>query len=305
MAHTHGAGGTDDEGGGWRLLVALALNLVIVVAQVVGGVLSGSLAVLSDAAHNASDASALGISYFARRLARRGPDKRRTFGYARVETVAALVNLTTLVVIGLYLGGQAVFRLFRPEEVNGTVMLIVGGIAFVEDLLSVIVLWPVMKGSLNIKSAVLHLAADTATTLAVIAGAVAVLLGGPSWIDPAITLLLSAVILRHAVREIREAAAVLMDTAPEDLDLDALVASVEAVDGVERLRHVHVWRLDEKRTAMEGHLAVGADADLDRVEAVRRTVKALLYDRFEIDHATLEVVRSDATGSDDDVIADE
>ena len=125
MAHTHGTGG-EDEGGGWRLLVALALNLVIVVAQVVGGVLSGSLAVLSDAAHNASDASALGISYFARQLAKRGADSRRTFGYARVETVAALVNLTTLVVIGLYLGGQAVFRLFRPEEVDGTVMLIVG-----------------------------------------------------------------------------------------------------------------------------------------------------------------------------------
>lgn len=304
MAHTHGTGDAD-EGGGWRLLVALALNLVIVVAQVVGGVLSGSLAVLSDAAHNASDASALGISYFARRLAKRGPDERRTFGYARVETVAALVNLTTLVVIGLYLGGQAVFRLFRPEEVDGTLMLIVGGIAFVEDLLSVVVLWPIMKGSLNVKSAVLHLAADTATTVAVIAGAGAVLLGGPSWIDPAITLLLSAVILRHAAREIREAAAVLMDTAPEGLDIDVLVHAVEAVDGVERLRHVHVWRLDEKRTALEGHLVVREDSDLDQVEAVRCAVKALLCHRFEIEHATLEVVRPNDAEPSGDVIADE
>lgn len=287
MARTH-AHGHGEESGGRSLLIALALNVGIVAAQVIGGLLSGSLALLADAVHNLSDAAALGISYGARRIARRDPDQRRTFGYARVETVAALINLTALIIVAFYLLVQAVTRLFNPQEVHGTTMLVVGGIAFAEDLLSVIVLSRGAKQSMNIRSSMLHLAADTLSTIAVIAGAAAVMIWNLTWIDPVLTMLISVFILFHAVRALRSAASVLIESAPKGFDLDGAVRVVEEVPGVLDIHHIHVWRLDEQRVAVEAHLVMDR-ADLGEIEQVKREVKAVLHDRFGVEHTTLEV----------------
>lgn len=275
-------------GSGRPLLVALALNVGIVVAQVIGGLASGSLALLSDAAHNASDAAALGISYGARRLARRPPDARFTFGYARAETVGAVVNLTALVVIALYLLVQGVRRLADPPDVPGKVLLIVGAIAFVEDLLSVWVLRREMKGSLNVRSAVLHLIGDTASTVAVIVSGLLILWRGITWVDPALTIAISLYLLYEGGKELRQAARVLMDGAPPGLDFDALVGAIHAVDGVGGVRHVHVWRLDEHRAALEAHVAVTTEG-AEATERVKQEIKRCLKQRFAIEHTTLEL----------------
>ena len=296
MAHQHapaesgevvGRHTSPNEGGGRRLLIALALNLGITVAQVIGGLMSGSLALLSDAAHNFSDAASLGISYAARRMSRRPPDARLTFGYARAETVGAMVNLTTLVVIALYLLVQGIRRLSEPPDVPGRILIIVGAIAFIEDLLSVWVLRHDMKGSLNVRSAVLHLIGDTASTVAVIISGVLILWRGITWADPALTIAISLFLLYEGVKELRQATRVLMDAAPPGFDFGGLIAAMRGVEGVHAVHHLHVWRLDEHRSALEAHVVTASDS-LQGIEGVKASLKRLLRDDFAIEHSTLE-----------------
>lgn len=301
MAHAHAGG--DQEGRGWRYLVALALNLGVALAELVGGILSGSLSLIADAAHNASDAASIGVSYVAWRISKREPDKRRTFGYRRAETIGALINLTTLFVIGLYLLYEAASRLADPREIGGWTMVIVGAIAFLEDLAAV---WVLSKnrGSLNMRSAFLHMVADAMATVGVIIGGVLVLLFDVVWVDPVITAMIAVYIFIHGYREIRQAIALLMESAPADLNLDELVRQVEAIAGVEGLHHVHVWQPDETRRALEAHVAV-SERDLEKADGLKKQIKALLLDRYGIGHVMLEIEFAANVDHDRDVIGKE
>lgn len=290
MSHSHG-GEQGTATGGKRLLISLGLNLTLTLAQVIGGLLSGSLSLLADAAHNGSDTAALGISYIARRISRRKADRRRTFGYQRAEVIGALINLTTLMVIALYLLGQAINRLFNPREVDGMVMLVVGAIAFVEDLISAILLYQGAKGSLNIRSAFIHMVGDTLATVGVIIGSLLILFSNIHLADPIITALIAIYIAVHGIHELRRAIRLLMDSAPESFDFDGMVEAVLAIDGVHDLHHVHLWRLDEQRTALEAHIAVvqGQDWDWDMLKQLKHRVKVVLRDQYQIEHVTLEL----------------
>ena len=301
MSHTHQH---DGEGGGKNLLIAFFLNVGITLAQVVGGILSGSLALLADAAHNGSDAASIGIAYRARQIARRHANLKYTFGYNRAEVIGALLNLTTLFVIALFLAWQAADRLLHPRPIEGTTMLIVGGIAFVEDALSVWVLFRGRRHTMNVKAVLIHLVGDTLATLGVIVGALLIMAYGIYWIDPAITAAIAVYIFVHAYLEIRSSIRLLMDAAPEDFAFDEMVRAVEQIDGVEDLHHVHVWRLDEERVALEAHVAV-TEHELQEIEGIKHRVKALLHDDFGIDHATLEIEVSGRTVHDRSVIREE
>ena len=290
MAHDHGHGHSDDSGKkGRRLLWALALNLGITAAELVGGLISGSLALLADAAHNFSDAGSVLVSYIAWRISRREADRRRTFGYGRAETVGALINLTTLFVIGLYLLYEAGNRLLNPQAVAATTMLIVGTVALAEDAAAA---WVLRKetGSLNVKSTYLHMIADAVATVGVILGAVAIMVWGQSarWVDPAITAAISLYIFIHAWYEIRKAIAVLMDSAPGDFEYDRLDAELRGMEGVEDIHHLHVWQPQEGRVALEAHLAV-TEGDLARADALRRRIEERLRKDFGVEHATLQL----------------
>ena len=227
QAHQHDR----DEGGGKSLIIALVLNVGITVAQIVGGVVSGSLSLLADAAHNGSDAASLGVSYGARRVARRRADAERTFGYNRAEIIGALINLTTLFVIAAFLMYQAVRRFIHPPEVEGTTMLIVGAVAFVEDAVSAWLLYRGSKSSLNVKSAFIHMMGDTLATLGVMAGGLLVMTYGIYWVDPALTLVIAVYIVAHSYVEIRKAIRILMESAPRDFDFDTMIQALEALDG--------------------------------------------------------------------------
>jgi len=269
------------------LLWALVLNIGITVAQIVGGLVSGGLSLLADAAHNGSDAASLGISYGAWRISQRKPDRRRTFGYARAETVGALINLTTLFVVALYLVYEAVSRLLDPPEVGGWMMVIVGAVAFVEDAISAWLLWK-DRGSLNIRAAFLHMFADTLATVGVILGGVLIILYDIAWVDPLITAAISVYIFIHAWHEIRKAIAVLMESAPDGFDYDRLEAEMRAMEGVEDVHHLHVWRPDEERVALEAHVAV-TEHDLRAADALRQRIEDRLREGFGVDHATLQL----------------
>lgn len=287
--HSHGHHHHHDTAsmGDGRLAWAVAVNLLLTVAQVVGGMLSGSLALVADAVHNLSDAAALGIALFARRVARRGADATMTYGYRRAEIIAALINLTTLIVIGVYLVYEAVFRLFAPEPVAGWIVVAVAGIALAVDLVTAALTYAGAKSSMNIRAAFLHNVADALGSVAVIVAGALVIWFGWNWVDPAATLLIAGYILWHGLVEIRACIRILMGGVPADLDLDVLSAAVTAVDGVVGTHHLHVWQLDEHNRYFEAHVVIER-ADADRMEDIKRIAKAMLRNRFRLTHTTLE-----------------
>lgn len=305
--HAHSAEGKDAKGAssqrGPRLLIALALNLGITVAEVVGGLISGSLTLLADAAHNFSDAGSILVSYIAWRISLRAVDRRRTFGYARAETVGAVINLTTLLVIGVYLLYEAASRLVNPQEIAGTTMLVVGVIALVEDLAAA---WVLRKetGSLNVKSTYLHMIADALTTVGVIVGALVIMFWGAGvyWVDPAITAAISIYIFIHGYREIKRAIAILIDSAPADFDYDALLTELKQFPEVDDVHHLHVWQIQEGRLATESHIAV-SEPNLGKATDLKEQIKERLREKFGIDHATLEIELTDKVRHSRDLLA--
>ncbi|WP_189987584.1 cation diffusion facilitator family transporter [Thalassobaculum fulvum] len=284
--HGHHHHDTASMGDG-RLAWAVAVNLVLTVAQIAGGLVSGSLALVADAIHNLSDAASLAIALFARRVARRGADARMTYGYRRAEIIAALINLTTLIVIGVYLVYEAVFRFFAPEPVAGWIVVIVAAIALAVDLVTAALTYAESKNSLNVRAAFLHNVADALGSVVVIAAGALVIWFGWSWVDPAATLLIAGYILWHGLLEIRSCIRILMAGVPLDQDLETLGAAVAGVDGVVGVHHLHVWQLDERSAYFEAHVVIER-ADADRMEIIKRAVKQVLGERFGIAHTTLE-----------------
>ena len=305
MAHSHGGSADRSPDRGRRLLIALALNLGITVAEVVGGVVSGSLALIADAAHNFSDAASVLVSYIAWRISRRAANEKRTFGYARAETVGALINLTTLIIIGLYLLYEAGTRLLEPTEVVPTAVIIVGVIALVEDVAAA---WVLRKdlGSLNVRSTFLHMIADALATVAVIISGVSIMVWGPEvyWIDPAVTAAIAIYVIVHGSREIREAITVLMDSAPKDFEHDRVVAKLRGPEGVIDVHHLHVWQISEGKTALQVHLALD-DMGFSEATELKERLKRELHDEFEIEHATIEMELAGRVDHDAEIVVRE
>lgn len=275
------------DGSEKRLGIAIALNLLITVAEVVGGLLSGSLALLSDALHNFSDTASLAISLVARRIGRKEATPAKTFGFKRAEILGAFVNLVTLVLIALFLIKEAIERLMTPTTIDGTTMLIVAVIGLVANLVTAFLLYRDVEGSLNIRSAFLHIVADAVSSVGVVIGGLLILYYDLHIVDPILTLGISVYILWHSYTMLREATDILMEGTPTDLDLDQVVSAVQAVDHVLDMHHLHVWQLDEATTALEAHIVI-AKQDLERMETIKRAVKKRLADDFDIGHSTLE-----------------
>lgn len=279
--HAHGGAGLGDR----RLALAVAVNVGLTVAQFVGGLLSGSLALMADALHNLSDAASLVIAVWARRLSRRPADGRMTFGWARAEIVAALVNFTTLILIGLYLAWEAALRLYDPQPVEGWTVVTVAGLALAVDVATAALTWAMAKDSMNIRAAFIHNVADALSSVAVIVGGVVVLIWDWTLIDPLLTLMIAGYVLWHGASEIGGAVRILMNAAPDAMDAGEVAAAMAGVEGVAGAHHVHLWRLDETRTSLEAHVALAPGAD---AAAVKRRLRALLAERFAVGHATLE-----------------
>lgn len=287
--HSHGPRGEEvahvSDG---RLLWAVVLNQLLTVVEVAAGVLSGSVALLSDAAHNFNDANALLIAYVARRVSRRRSNARYTFGYRRAEMIGAMINLTLLAVIGGYLVYEAVWRFIEPEPILSSLMAGASVLALGVDAGTALLLWSMSHGSLNVRAAFVHNVVDALGSLAVLIGAGAIHWLGWLWIDAALTLLIAAYILWQVRQMLPMAIHVLMEGAPSGLDLDLLVDRVAALDGVVGVHHVHVWELDEQHRALEAHVVVPHSHAAD-LEEIKRRVKARLAEEFAIRHSTVEL----------------
>ena len=290
--HSHGP---SKDVGTTRLVLAIVFNALITAAEFVAGFVAGSLALMADAAHNLSDTASMGTSLVARRIATRAADARRTFGYERAELIGAFINLLTLVLIALYLLVEAVQRALTPQSVDGLLMVGVGAATLVANLATAWVLHKPSQDSLNIKSAFVHIVADAMGSAAVIAGGVLIHQYGWAFVDPLLTALIAGYILMHSYGMLRETISILMESAPPGFDLDAATRATEQLPGVRNMHHVHVWRLDEHRVALEAHVQVAGVRHLHELDRLKRRIKTLLHDRFGIDHATLELEHGECT----------
>lgn len=270
-----------------RLLWSVVLNQILTVGQVIAGIVSGSVALLSDAAHNFNDANALLIAWLARRISRKKSNERYTFGYRRAELIGATINLTLLAVIGLYLVYEGINRIFYPQEIIGWLMAAAAILALIVDVATALLLWAMRRGSLNVRAAFVHNIVDALGSFGVLLGAGAIIWLKWNWVDPALTLLISGYVLYQVVVMLPQATRVLMEGTPTDFDLDHLVKDVTAIDQVIDLHHLHVWQLDEQHIALEAHIVIKRQNAGD-LETIKKSVKNLLKDEFDISHSTLE-----------------
>jgi cobalt-zinc-cadmium efflux system protein len=283
--HEHGGvEGASDR----RVVATVALNLLLTLGEIVGGILAGSVALVADAMHNLNDALALVNVLIARRISRRSADERRTFGYRRAKVVGGLINLVALVVVGLFLAYESIVRLFEPSDVGAWTMVALAGLALAVDVLTVVLLFVMRKGSINVRAAFVHNMPDALASLVVMLGGFAILLFDATWVDPLLSLLIVGYIFWQAWRMIPEAVNVLMEGSPDAVSLSDVAQRLRRVDGVVDVHHLHVWMLDEQHKAFEGHLVLD-DRDLSRMDIVKEEARTVLDEEFGIVHATLEV----------------
>ena len=273
--------------GGAKLRLALGLTLAILVIELAGGLLSHSLALLSDAGHVLTDVFALGLAWFAIEQAKRPADQRRSYGYQRVGILAALLNALTLMVIVLAIAVEAVRRLMAPVPVEAGVVIITAllGIsvnAFVIHLL---------RGggpSLNLRAALLHVTGDVAASVGVVVAGVVIVLTGWLYIDPILSLAIAALIAYGAWKIVRETVNLLMEGTPREINLPAITRQITSTPNVSGVHDLHVWALSSEQVALSCHVVVG-DISLGDAEHVIRDLEHRLCDRFAIGHTTIQV----------------
>ena len=288
--HHHGHVGAD--AGDRRVFLAIAVNLGLTLVQVVGGLFAGSLALVADALHNFSDAVSLIIAFAARRIARRPANPTMTFGYGRVEIIAALVNYTTLILIGIYLIYEAAWRFVEPQSVDGWIVVVIAVVALVVDAVTALLTYTLAKESMNIRAAFLHNVADALGSIAVIVAGTLILLYDWRLIDPLVTLLIAGYILWQALAEIGPVMRILMLGSPPDLEPEKVLERLRAVAGVRDVHHVHVWQMQEHEAALDAHLAIAGE-DWARADEIKAEAKAMLKREFGIGHTTLELEQAE------------
>lgn len=287
MGHHHHIHDHQSPGAEKRLWIALILNLGITVAQFIGGIISNSLALISDAVHNLSDTSSIGVSLFARKISKKKPDKQKSFGYKRAEIIGAFVNLVVLVLVALYLIKEGIERLLEPEGIDGVVMFWVALIGLAGNLFSVILLHADSKQSLNIKSSYIHLLWDAIASVAVLIGGLLIWAFKLYIVDPILTIAIALYILYNSYQLLRETINILMEAVPDHLDVDEIEATLETIDSVLDVHHMHIWNMDEHQLLLECHVRINKK-DAMKMEQIKEQIKSLLADKYRIAHSTIE-----------------
>ena len=287
--HDHGSGAIRHERPLWW---AFGLTTVFLVAEVVGGLMTNSLALLSDAAHMGTDVIALAISLVAVRLSRRPPDAKRTYGYARLEAIGALINGGMLFLVAGYILWEAVGRFRAPPPVASTGMLVIAALGLAVNLISMRLLKAGSGESLNVKGAYREVWADMLGSLGVIVGAVIIMATNWTLADPIIAVLIGLWVLPRTWTLVREAGQVLMQGAPHGLNVDTVRDLMLAHPGVQTVHDLHIWALGSKEPILTAHVVVADPAQ--SAESVRRSLLAALDESFGIEHATLQVEGADA-----------
>ena len=281
--HVH----SEDDSLDRRLWASMALNLAITLVEIAGGLLAGSLALLADAAHNLADVGALGLAIFARRLGKRAPTLRHTYGLKRAEVIAALANAAVLIAISVLIAREAIGRLSHPEPVEATVMLVSASVAMLANLASVFLLRNHSHRDINVRSAFLHLAQDALASFAVVVAALLARTQAGPYIDPAAAILVGVVVLRSAASIVWESLHTLLEATPPGLNVEHLVEAVAQRFPSIRLHHVHVWEVGPGQRVLTAHMKTGL-VSVSEAEMVASELRHYLHEEWDIDHATIQ-----------------
>lgn len=283
LGHHHGDPRTQNRR---RLLMVLLLALSYAGIELVGGLWTGSLALLADSLHMISDVAALALSLLAVWMASKPASERRTFGNSRAEILAALANGLGLAVVAVFISVHAVERFMTPRDVAGGGVMVIATGGLIINLVSLWILEAGREDSLNVRGAWLHVASDTLASVGVILAGLGIWAFGWIWLDPTVSIVVSVLVLLSAWHLIREALDVLMETVPGHLDPEAIRASLLAVPGVSALHCLHVWTIGSGEVSLSSHLVVDRSHEPERL---LQEVRSRLTDRFQIDHTTIQI----------------
>ena len=284
MSHEHLH---NEESWGKRLIITMIVNLVIPAVQISGGIISGSMALISDALHNLSDFTSVLISYGALRLGSRGPDFKQTFGYKRLEVFAAMVNVALLYGVAFYIAIEGYYRLMNPKPIQGYLVIGVALIGFVANLLATLMLQPGARVNINMRSVFLHMLSDALTSLGVAILGLFLIFRPWYWLDPIVSWIIVVMIFYGGWSLLKDSLLILMNATPPGIDLDEIQKAVESIEGIKEIHHLHVWNLSAESIALAAHITV-PDQMLSKINEISIEVRSMLLLRFRIDHPILQ-----------------
>jgi cobalt-zinc-cadmium efflux system protein len=273
---------------GKNLLFSIVLNLVITVSQVIGGLISGSLALISDALHNFSDVLSLVFSYVAHKLSKKKASVNQTFGYKRAELIAAFVNAITLIIVALFLIYGAIERFFNPQPIASELVIWLSILGIVVNGLSALMLKNDADKNLNMKSAYLHLFTDMLASVAVLIGGLLMKYFQWFWVDSVMTLLIAIYLIFVGFDLLKTSTQMLMLFTPVHIDINELISEVHKIEGVEKLHHIHVWHLNDEELHLEAHLDCQKDIKMSEFNTILQQIELVLYDKFQINHINIQ-----------------
>jgi cobalt-zinc-cadmium efflux system protein len=273
---------------GKNLFLSIILNVIITIAQIIGGVLSGSLALISDALHNFSDVLTLIFSYIANKLSRKEASLDQTFGYKRAELIAAFVNSITLIVVAVYLIFEAIHRFQNPQIIESKIVIIIGLISVFGNGFSVLLLKKHAENNLNMKSAYIHLFTDMLASIAVLIGGILIYFFKIDWIDSVLTFAIAVYLIYVGYDLMKESTKMLMLFTPSDIDINEIVETVHKIHGVKMLHHIHLWYLNDHELHLEAHLDCSIDMKMSEFNIVLDKIEKVLLEKFNINHINIQ-----------------
>ena len=290
MGHYHGHNHSHDHNDlkGRNLLLSILLNILITVAQVIGGLLSGSLALLSDALHNFSDVISLIVSYIANKLTKRKASLQKTFGYKRAEILAAFINASTLIIVAVLLIIEAIDRFKNPQDIESNLVIWLSAVAIIGNGFSVLLLKKDSETNMNMKSAYLHLLTDMMASVAVLIGGLLMKYYQIYWVDSVLTFAIAVYLIIMGYHLLKDSTKVLMLFTPEAIPINAIVKDINAFADIKNTHHIHVWQLNEDEIHLEAHIDFNKDITLSQFDIILRDIEDLVLKKYDINHVNIQ-----------------
>ena len=273
---------------GRNLFYFIVLNIVITVAQVIGGLISGSLALLSDALHNFSDVLSLVFSYVAHKLSRKKASVDQTFGYKRAELIAAFVNAMTLIIVAFFLIYGAIERFINPQHIHSELVIWLSIVGIVANGLSAMMLKNDADKNLNMKSAYLHLFTDMLASVAVLVGGLLMKYFQWFWVDSVMTMVIAIYLILVGFDLLKTSTKMLMLFTPNHIDIKEIIQEVHKIKGADKLHHIHVWHLNDDELHLEAHLDCSEDIKMSEFNEILRQIEQVLFEKFQINHINIQ-----------------
>ncbi|WP_040279574.1 cation diffusion facilitator family transporter [Psychroserpens damuponensis] len=287
-SHNHNHSHNHSDLKGRNLIISILLNIGITVAQVIGGLLSGSLSLLSDALHNFSDVISLIISYIANRLSKRKASLQKTFGYKRAEILAAFINASTLIIVAILLIIEAVKRFQNPQDIESSLVIWLSFIAILGNGFSVLLLKKDSASNMNMKSAYLHLLTDMMASVAVLIGGLLMKYYQLFWVDSVLTFAIALYLIVMGYHLLRDSFKVLMLFTPNTIQVNDIVEAIQNIKAIKNVHHVHIWQLNEEEIHLEAHIDFKDDITLSQFDVILQEVEDLVFHNFGINHVNIQ-----------------